>query len=291
MACWMERQPPTISSTSLRSPRMTSGLFNTGFAGDSAEITSGTTAVQPANAKTLGQDFVEIFDHDLPLNMFEGLGDLGDPLGDASMDSFMDLTAFLGENAFLGQDGLTEPQDQADLQPEVKANKKSLKRPFSKVDAKVQRALTITKVVEVEPLIPTTVMEKSPNYDHDYVAKRPRMSTLMEDLPIEVSLKDEEDAACLSMEFLYPGPIPTPSTSQITDDSAPTEDKYRHRREKNNIASKRSRESRKMKFENMEQEAERLEEDNKRLEVRIVELEKLAKQMKEILVAKMAGKA
>nr|KAG5687936.1 hypothetical protein BaRGS_021644 [Batillaria attramentaria] len=140
-------------------------------AGDSAELTSNLTAVQPALTKATGHDFsVENFDPDLDL-----LGDLhgfGDPLGDASMDSFTDLTALLG--------GTT---------------------------------------------------------------------------------------------------------------SAPLKDKYRNRREKNNIASKRSRDTRKRKFADMEAEADRLQTENARLETRIVELERLAKQMKEILVAKMAGKA
>ncbi|XP_076437297.1 uncharacterized protein LOC143276584 [Babylonia areolata] len=70
----------------------------------------------------------------------------------------------------------------------------------------------------------------------------------------------------------------------------PVEDRSRSRREKNNVASKRSREIRKQKFAGMEEEAERLIVDNARLEKRVAELERLAKQMKEILVAKMAGK-
>jgi len=59
---------------------------------------------------------------------------------------------------------------------------------------------------------------------------------------------------------------------------------------KNNIASKRSREQRKQKFAEMDDEAEKLEIENERLRIKIVELEKMAKEMKAVLVAKMAGK-
>ena len=70
----------------------------TGGTGDSAEITSHALTVQPlTTSKSMGHELsAETFDPDLDMNMF---GDLGagfiDPLGDASMDSFTDLTALL----------------------------------------------------------------------------------------------------------------------------------------------------------------------------------------------------
>ena len=70
----------------------------TGGTGDSAEITSHALTVQPlTTSKSMGHELsAETFDPNLDMNMF---GDLGagfiDPLGDASMDSFTDLTALL----------------------------------------------------------------------------------------------------------------------------------------------------------------------------------------------------
>lgn len=263
---------------------MTSGLFNTGRAGDSAEITSSLPCVQPAVTKSGGHDFsAENFDSSLDMNFLGDFQGFGDPLGDASMDCFVDLNALLGENTFLDQEetptvsqylGGTDAEDKVEME-------QSFKRTFSEAE------LEVTPVIS---LVPTTVadIEKSPTHDHDYVAKRPRMSTLLEEGPASVEVAAEEEEEEEESVFLPPPSSPCPSTSQTT--AVPLENKYRNRREKNNIASKRSREMRKMKFVNMEVEAERLQADNVRLEARIVELERLAKQMKEILVAKMAGK-
>ena len=68
------------------------------------------------------------------------------------------------------------------------------------------------------------------------------------------------------------------------------QERYVHRRQKNNVASKRSRETRKQKFVSMEQQAVELEADNERLELKITELEQLAKEMKEILIQRMVAK-
>jgi C4-dicarboxylate-specific signal transduction histidine kinase len=66
--------------------------------------------------------------------------------------------------------------------------------------------------------------------------------------------------------------------------------KYVERRQKNNVASKRSRETRKQKFVDMEQRANDLEKSNDALKTKIEKLEQLAKQMKEVLVKKLATK-
>ena len=158
--------------------------------------------------------------------------------------------------------------DFLDFDTEVKPDIKPAKRSFEEM-AGVSS--------DLEKLSANVGLVQTSSHDHDYSTKRPRMST-----PIaEVSVEKVEI-------FLPPAPSPTPSTSYAITGSV--EDKQRNRREKNNVASKRSREIRKQKFVSMESEAERLIVDNARLEKRVVELEKLAKQMKEILVAKMAGK-
>lgn len=173
------------------------------------------------------------------------------------------------QNIFLDQpeDETAAPMtfdlDEADV-------KKSLKRSFVEVEDTSS---------DLGKLSARVGLARSSSHDHDYSSKRPRMSTVTEVSSVE---KVEDDV------FLAPAPSPAPSTSGST--TGPPEDKYRHRREKNNVASKRSRDIRKKKFVEMGSEAERLIADNARLELRVVELEKLAKQMKEILVAKMAGK-
>jgi hypothetical protein len=63
--------------------------------------------------------------------------------------------------------------------------------------------------------------------------------------------------------------------------------KYLERRKKNNIASKRSRETRKNRFLEMEVQANELEGENDKLRDRITQLEKLTQQMKEVLVKRL----
>lgn len=84
--------------------------------------------------------------------------------------------------------------------------------------------------------------------------------------------------------------------TQCDDDSADlsainkSSHKYAERRRKNNIASRRSRQTRKQKFASMEQRAEDLERTNAQLEEKVVELENLTKMMKQVLVEKLSTK-
>jgi len=59
---------------------------------------------------------------------------------------------------------------------------------------------------------------------------------------------------------------------------------YVERRRKNNVASKRSRETRKRQLTNMEEEAVRLEQENIRLKQRVMELERMTQTMKSALM-------
>lgn len=135
--------------------------------------------------------------------------------------------------------------------------------------------------------------------------------TPMETMPSEVSctaeLKQRKRTArealldlgseCSSTSIVYPdheyvskkvcrsGSIATEGEEEVPKVSK--EQKYRERRNKNNVASKRSRETRKQKFTVMEQKAVELEASNEDLELRIVELEELTKKMKDILVKRL----
>lgn len=105
--------------------------------------------------------------------------------------------------------------------------------------------------------------------DHDYVTKKPKLTN----------------------------PVMTVKASQMTSTSqlqvAPvykSVNKYRERRDKNNLASRRSREIRKLKYVGMDQEADELEIRNEALRKKIIELESLAKTMKAVLIKKMTEK-
>ena len=77
-----------------------------------------------------------------------------------------------------------------------------------------------------------------------------------------------------------------PSDSAVVPSSPTTS--YVQRRHKNNIASKRSRETRKQKFSDMDRRADELEKQNIELQERSDKLEILAKKMKDILVQRMS---
>jgi len=64
--------------------------------------------------------------------------------------------------------------------------------------------------------------------------------------------------------------------------------RYLERRRKNNAASKRSRETKKNRMVEMEQQAVQLERDNENLQRRLVELDRLSKLMKSLLVQKVS---
>lgn len=126
----------------------------------------------------------------------------------------------------------------------------------------------------VEPFLDNNIVvdmmdgEQSPGSltsDHDYVIKKPKLqSTLTE------------------IESPFSVPVSSTSESQTTPKS-----KYRERRDKNNVASQRSRRIRKEKYIQMEQEADELEIKNNKMMEKITELEKLAKFMKAELIKKM----
>lgn len=140
----------------------------------------------------------------------------------------------------------------------------------------VSSIMTTSDQVVVAPMEVSSVCEEKPlkrkrtNTDHDdYTSKPAKRRHLSSQSSIEC---DESEV----------------STSTATPISG--EEKYINRRQKNNIASKRSRETRKQKFQSMEGKATELEEANAELRQRIVHLEALAKEMKDILVQKLAGK-
>jgi len=115
----------------------------------------------------------------------------------------------------------------------------------------------------------------APNPDHnDYTSKRPRLES------------DSCDEGTRSRLMSY-GDSDV-SDCNVTSSSSGRGQKYRERRDKNNVASKRSRATRKQKYVNMEETASKLERENEELRQRALEMEKLTKEMKAILVKRLA---
>ncbi len=79
-------------------------------------------------------------------------------------------------------------------------------------------------------------------------------------------------------------------TSHSKRSKTSAEQKYRHRRDKNNVASQRSRASRKLREKSMAVKVEELEADNERLRKRIDELSVLAEEARKCLVESLSQK-
>ena len=78
------------------------------------------------------------------------------------------------------------------------------------------------------------------------------------------------------------------SCASSTSPALSKKEKYAERRRKNNIASRRSRETRKQKHTSLELKAIELEKENEALKLKVDQLEMLAKEMKDVLVQKLA---
>ncbi|KAK0049948.1 hypothetical protein Bpfe_020680 [Biomphalaria pfeifferi] len=290
-----------ISSTSLRSPQKTCGLFDTGFAGGAHDVTSqdsndisdlfsdsATYSIDnPGTSKLdLGNDNFLMDSWDL----LDPLGDLeADHLGNDSLDEFINLDTILaGENVF----DMT-----AEVSPVINISPGNMKQAIGETETtnttvvkeiplltsrkrklsntKTKETVLKTSMFEIPARLEKKVAAVDTQLDHDYTAKLLKLS---QDNTSTSQFNN------LSHDSEY-------SSSSITQgQECGITDKQAVRRMKNNVASKRSREQRKQKFAEMDQEAEDLIVANEKLRKKIVELEKLAQEMKAQLVAKMSGK-
>ncbi|GFO30094.1 transcription factor protein [Plakobranchus ocellatus] len=254
-----------------------------------------------------------------------------DPLGDSSLDAFVNLDQLLMGDTFLDEVSEVEPViemkshsvepvisilspaggdhqypldflDLLDDAPEIKtivqnpshthpANsepstssyvtaKKSVSRK-RKATGKPAPVPVKTSMFEIpmpisENVITTTFISPcSPELDHAYTSKLPETT-------LDHNVKPSTAAIITGVQSI--------GTEATCGTSTELVDKQSIRRHKNNIASKRSREQRKQKFSDLDREAEELVTANEALRQKIVELEKMAKEMKAALVAKMSGK-
>ncbi|KAK3575886.1 hypothetical protein CHS0354_032105 [Potamilus streckersoni] len=254
-----------------RSEQKTSGLFDTEKADN---VSHSMTTYNLADVDDAWKIFEGLEDDtntlDIELSKDQiSLGDLSTGWADSDfLDSFMDLSNFVTENA-----SEEKPDEFAEIFNIAGTSENGME--FTSVivdDPEPVFSATFTKGgkrrhSEIESVSDTVTMldvdtfEGVSTLDHDYVSKKPKLSPLIK----------STDAA---------------SHSSFT---ISIDEKYRERRDKNNIASKRSREIRKNKYKDMEKEAEELVIKNDYLSKKIVELEKLAKEMKATLIKKMTA--
>lgn len=318
-----------IPSTSQRLPRKTCGLFDTGFAGDAADVASlglgvdgdidqsfftfgdpgPSTSQEPANDATkfnipeTVDSTLDDWNFDLldPLGGLEDpLADLEDPLGDSRLDAFIDLESLLGENSF-GESSQMKVET-AEVEPVISfdaAVSDSFLVPEAVTSTQVVKPIRKRKAVvsnlddNLFKIPDPMTYGASDSDDHNYITKSPMSLSERANNKTKVfgkgktTLKRKRVASTTS----DCSEVSSTSSSFEADEQVDGLDKQSIRRIKNNIASKRSREQRKQKFVDMDNEAEELEKANDALRNKIVELEKRAKEMKELLVAKMSGKA
>jgi len=239
----------------------------------------------PLNFLSGGDAFIAAEGNQLVSNDNDGLEDWGldflDPLGgldDPAMDAFMDLGPLLGNNLLDVVPEAAEPAPVLPSQPEQQGYQFAEVEPviqFSTVHEPAFTAVT-EPVIKAEPEPVSKAKGR----------KRKRQSSNESKAPA-TKVKKVAAATVESQDPSFDHDYVSQSTSSGRADNM---DKQTARRIKNNIASKRSREQRKQKFAEMDDEAEKLEIENERLRIKIVELEKMAKEMKAVLVAKMAGK-
>lgn len=309
----MKQLAPVISSISLRSPQKTSGLFDIGVAGGSFDVTSlnlnapeflndpyqlddlkqnnliapesvagvgGYMETKPDNAHQHEMDSFDILDP---------LGDLEtDQLMDDNLDAFVDLEQFLMGGTFF---------DEAEVKPFIDIPTiESMIPMVPDTNFLVQEVPTKSRKRKAEPentkQIKTSMFEISvhesdstttdPQLDHDYTAKRQRLSPTSGD--------GAKRGAKEKANIIVASEASTSLDAEVLCSEEAMTDKQAMRRMKNNVASKKSREQRKQKFADLDQEAEKLIIVNEELRQKISELEKLAQEMKAQLVAKMTGK-
>jgi len=318
---------------------MTCGLFDTGFAGSAADVTSldfGVSDIdqslftyQDAGSSSYGltdnnvgpsykestlisQDLTVDSDQppafgldDWSLDMLDPLGGLDDPLADSSLDAFVNLdTFFMGDNSLFDNGSQHNIKNETvEVEPVIDFNaldipsvvtEHFLEPTLAAAVAKPYKVSRKRKVSAVETSmfkVPEVVLE-GPYYDHDYVPEFEGVNRTFETVEKKKGKKTTPKRRRVSSTASNDSEVSSTSCALDFEDLDVTNlDKTTVRRIKNNIASKRSRESKKNMLSGMDEEAEQLIVANAQLKIKIIELEKMAKEMKQKLVAKMAGNA
>ncbi|CAG5118528.1 unnamed protein product [Candidula unifasciata] len=314
-----------VSSTSLRSPQKTCGLFDIGFAGGDADVTSldlnaptdnlfslnylnsasFATSDTPAGGEACADGKLESFQQFTmdTFDMLDPLADLEtDQLMDDSLEAFINLDQFLLGDTFLDDitdvkfadvptvdNNMTLPTvDTEFFLPQEPNASKSRKR---KAESEIVTAKPFkTSMFEIPVCEKIVRVEVNPQIDHDYTAKHRKMSVTSENTSECRTNSDNISTNKSVVEAISMQESCTSSDSMFSVADDTTADKHTMRRIKNNVASKKSREQRKQKLSDLDQEAEMLVQANEQLRRKILELEKASKEMKAMLVSKMIGK-
>jgi len=271
--CWTSlgiSTPPLSLNNPLLLPGNMSGIFDKGSAGE-ARLSSASIDDDFDLAGFDAVDFLSSLEKDTPLDLdvFPIMGeDLGRTL-DEGPEGLMDMEVFTDLSTWLG--GVPGGLDDSQLVT---------------LDASMLDDIMVNPVIQVPAVEGVSATKRTAaaafsdasssasNTDHDdYTVKRPRVATA--DSTVETAEETPRPSTSAS---------PAPSCSSTLDGTT----KYVERRIKNNIASRRSRQTRKQKFQDMESQAELLEIANEKLQLQVTELEKLTTIMKDILVQKLA---
>lgn len=292
---------PLSSSNTLHSVQKTSGLFDTVKAGNDSvagkaskhflygEMEPGTGLMLGNEDAGLGAGSADLAEF-LPLDMMEG----------DFLDSFLDLSNFLdmqdsnqaavadvnvGDvNGKLDFSGLTSHLD-AEIAVEVPMITEIPTPSFGHALGK-RKFAEYSEISDADVDVITVVIKDEPvdlgpevaEADHDYVVRKKQK---------QATTADFDPTA---VEVIIPSESEGRSAPVHASSSGRGKNKYRERRDKNNEASRRSREIRKHKFKNMDVEADVLVKKNEQLRKRIIELEAMAKTMKAVLIQKMTTK-
>lgn len=265
--CWtsLDISTPQLSPNSPLHPiEKMSGLFDKGGAGESR--LSSASFDDGLDLLGLDNDLLSTLEKDTPLDLdvFSMAEDLNKDQGEGEKGLF-DMEVFTDLSALLG--GVPGDLDSGQM---VSLDVNLLDEIINAVPAAESEPQKRTAEVAFGDASCAT---SNPDHD-DYTAKRPRVATA------DSTAETEGEPAPSTSSFARPS-SPTCATSE-------TSSKYVQRRIKNNIASRRSRQTRKQKFLDMESQAEQLEEANEKLQQQVAELEKITKIMKDALVQRLA---
>jgi len=257
---------------------------------------------------------------DLNFDLLDPLGGLDDPLADEDLDAFVNLDSFFMKDCY---EFGSQSSDTVEVQPVIDlfakpdafkeenipqagpswldnslisedtvkaASTESMKVKSTAGRKRKVKSATNNIETQIFKLPNVSGISNYPQVDHDYTTIGQEISGTCE--PIEkfsdkIVSGTSKQLIISSFEQCEIISVPTLNVN-VMDTSL---DKQKIRRIKNNVASKRSREQRKRKLSDLDLEAESLITANAELRLKIVELEKKAKEMKTLLVAKMTGNA
>lgn len=196
------------------------------------------------------------------------------------LEGFCDLSSFTNEGGTESLSDMIDISSLTDGSFEQDLVRLLRKRPLTETSAS---SSTCTESSAAQTIItPQAFPHAVVNTDHDMYtcnAKQARLSTSSQQSRLSSSSRLSSTGSEL--------PEVDAGEPSSSNKSSP---KYAERRRKNNIASRRSRQTRKQKHASMEQRVDDLQRTNAALEQQIAQLEHLTKTMKHVLVEKLSTK-